>query len=132
MNRLCLFIYYNKTHVLYVNDDLKIRELISLISEKIEIPELKNWSGLKAELEHSCTGKQWHWDSSLDFIEPPGSYNLFNFHIGGTFDSIKSKPKFRIGVLNILNTSYRDYLNRQRYFADALGRNFTLSWIQHL
>lgn len=39
MNRLCLFIYYNKTHVLYVNDDLKIRELISLISEKIEIPE---------------------------------------------------------------------------------------------
>lgn len=96
-----------------------------------EIPELKNWSGLKAELEHSYTGKQWHWDSSLDFIEPPGSYNLFNFHIGGTFDAIKSKPKFRIGVLNILNTSYRDYLNRQRYFADALGRNFTLSWIQH-
>lgn len=39
MNRLCLFIYYNKTHVLYVNDDLKIRELISLISKKIEIPE---------------------------------------------------------------------------------------------
>jgi len=30
-----------------------------------------------------------------------------------------------------LNTSYRDYLNRQRYFADALGRNFTVSWIQH-
>ena len=39
MNRLCLFIYYNKTHVLYVNDDLKIRELISLISKKIKIPE---------------------------------------------------------------------------------------------
>ena len=39
MNRLCLFIYYNKTHVLYVNDNLKIRELISLISKKIEIPE---------------------------------------------------------------------------------------------
>jgi iron complex outermembrane receptor protein len=96
-----------------------------------EISKLKNWSGLKAELEHSYTGKQWHWDSTLDFVEPPGSYNLFNFHIGGTFDAIKSKPKFRIGVVNILNTSYRDYLNRQRYFADALGRNFTVSWIQH-
>lgn len=39
MNRLCLFIYYNKTHVLYVDVNLKIRELISLISKKIKIPE---------------------------------------------------------------------------------------------
>jgi len=29
-------------------------------------------------------------------------------------------------VQNILNTSYRDYLNRQRFFADETGRNIQL------
>ena len=29
-------------------------------------------------------------------------------------------------VDNILNTAYRDYLNRQRYFTDDLGRNFRI------
>jgi iron complex outermembrane receptor protein len=27
---------------------------------------------------------------------------------------------------NILNTTYRDYLNRQRFFADEMGRNIQL------
>jgi iron complex outermembrane receptor protein len=31
-----------------------------------------------------------------------------------------------LAVSNLLNTNYRDYLNRQRFFADDLGRNFTL------
>lgn len=29
-----------------------------------------------------------------------------------------------LSVNNILNSSYRDYLNQMRYFADAIGRNF--------
>jgi len=29
-------------------------------------------------------------------------------------------------VLNIFNTQYRDYLNRQRLYTDDLGRNFQL------
>jgi iron complex outermembrane receptor protein len=28
-----------------------------------------------------------------------------------------------IGVRNLLNTSYRDYLNSMRYFTDEMGRN---------
>jgi iron complex outermembrane recepter protein len=27
---------------------------------------------------------------------------------------------------NLLNTAYRDYLNRFRYFADEMGRNIVL------
>jgi iron complex outermembrane receptor protein len=30
-------------------------------------------------------------------------------------------------ISNLLNTSYRNYLNRLRYFSDDLGRNFSLS-----
>jgi len=34
-----------------------------------------------------------------------------------------------LNVNNILNTNYRNYLNRQRYYADELGRNFNLQFI---
>jgi len=29
-------------------------------------------------------------------------------------------------IQNLLNTNYRDYLNRTRYYADELGRNFRI------
>ena len=32
----------------------------------------------------------------------------------------------KIGVDNLLNTSYREYTNRMKYYADDLGRNFTV------
>ena len=31
-----------------------------------------------------------------------------------------------LGIENLFNTSYREYLNRLRYFADDIGRNITL------
>jgi iron complex outermembrane receptor protein len=29
-------------------------------------------------------------------------------------------------VFNLLDTKYRDYLNRQRFYADEMGRNFQI------
>jgi iron complex outermembrane receptor protein len=96
-----------------------------------EIPEWNSWRNLKIELEHEYVAQQWHWDPTLDFIAPPKSYNLFNLQMSTTLNKWKFKPQLRVGVKNISNTIYRDYLNRQRYFANALGRNITLSWIQN-
>ena len=96
-----------------------------------EIPEWNSWRNLKIELEHEYVAQQWHWDPTLDFIAPPKSYNLFNLQMSTTLNKWKFKPQLRVGVKNISNTIYRDYLNRQRYFANALGRNVTLSWIQN-
>ena len=31
-----------------------------------------------------------------------------------------------VGVDNLLNTSYRDYLNRFRYYTDEMGTNVSL------
>jgi iron complex outermembrane receptor protein len=96
-----------------------------------EVPQWKNWRNVNLSVMHRYTGRQWNWDPSLDLISPPQSYHLFDLHLGATLKGVNFKPKFRIGIENIFNTSYRDYLNRQRYFADALGRNFTLSWVQN-
>ncbi len=64
---------------------------------------------------------------TVDVSTPPGAYHLLNFNPSIDFD-IHNKSTFTVGfgVSNLLNTSYRDYLNRMRYYADDLCRNFTL------
>ncbi|MFY0651649.1 MAG: TonB-dependent receptor [Cyclobacteriaceae bacterium] len=59
---------------------------------------------------------------TFDYKEAPDGYTLVNFHSGIEFD------KFKLGfsVENLLNKSYRDYMNRFRYFADDLGINYTI------
>jgi iron complex outermembrane receptor protein len=58
---------------------------------------------------------------------PPPAYHLLAIDAETSY-SIKNKNDFKIGlrVTNLLNTSYRDYLNRLRYFVDDLGRNISL------
>jgi iron complex outermembrane receptor protein len=63
----------------------------------------------------------------LDINTPPGAYHLLSlrtrmeFSIGGSM-----RLSSGLKVDNLLNTNYRDYLNRQRYYADDLGRNIVL------
>jgi iron complex outermembrane receptor protein len=62
-----------------------------------------------------------------DFAAAPSGYILWNFGASSTV-FIKQKPlQMTFGITNILNTSYRDYLDRLRYFADATGRNITMN-----
>jgi iron complex outermembrane receptor protein len=63
----------------------------------------------------------------LDLSSTPSSYHLLNFNTDATF-KVSQKTNVTIGltVTNILNTNYRSYLNRLRYFADDLGRNYVL------
>jgi iron complex outermembrane receptor protein len=96
-----------------------------------EIAEWKEWRNLAVSVNHRYSATQWNWDSSLDLAPPPDGYHLWNLSLSGTFKGWKNEPKIRVGIENMMNTTYRDYLNRQRYFADALGRNITLGWLQY-
>ena len=63
----------------------------------------------------------------LDISTPPPAYNLFHFYSEANFTlSAKTNLNVALGINNLLNTSYRNYLNRLRFFADDLGRNITL------
>ena len=58
---------------------------------------------------------------------PPKAYHLVHFSSQVTIDSIPGvKTTIVFGIHNLLNTEYRDYLNRMRFYADDIGRNFTL------
>ncbi|GAA4812284.1 TonB-dependent receptor [Litoribaculum gwangyangense] len=63
----------------------------------------------------------------VDVSSPPPAYHLLHFQSDITID-LSNKTNLNIGlnITNILNVSYREYLNRLRYFADDLGRNLML------
>lgn len=59
----------------------------------------------------------------FDFKDVPSGYFLLD--MGGQFKFNHIRVSF--SIQNILNTSYRNYLNHMRYFANETGRNFLLT-----
>ena len=59
-----------------------------------------------------------------DFAPPPATYSLWSASASQQF-AINTKQTLNISltISNLFNTTYRDYLNRFRYFADEIGRN---------
>ena len=55
----------------------------------------------------------------VDVSTPPGSYNLLNIEIKKNF---LQNFETRLYIENVLNTEYRNYLNRLRFFAAEPGR----------
>ena len=63
----------------------------------------------------------------VDISTPPKGYQLWHFYSEIKFKTFsKTNTTLAFSVQNILNTTYRDYLNRQRFFADEMGRNFQI------
>jgi len=58
-----------------------------------------------------------------DFLAPPPAYFLLAAKFSFQVDWKKTSMKFFVRGENLLNTEYRDYLNRLRYFGDDVGRN---------
>ena len=65
-------------------------------------------------------------DTTVDISTPPAGYHLLHFTSGMQFKIGKTTASVNVSVNNIFNTSYRDYLNRQRLYTDETGRNFQL------
>ena len=98
------------------------------------------WNGFEASLESQYVFKQnevpdnitvfspeQQQDVLLDINSAPDAYHLFGFRSKMEFPfANNTKLTTSLSINNLLNTKYRDYLNRQRYFADDLGRNIIL------
>ena len=65
--------------------------------------------------------------SNFDFMAAPKRYMLWNVSIGLQIPTDKGRYELRASVENLLNTSYREYTNRFRYYANDLGSNFIVS-----
>jgi len=86
----------------------------------------KKWmAGYSSSLEMGPTfvAKQNRVPENTDFTEPPPSYWLWN--VQGTFRKTTGRFRFdaSLEIQNANNQTYRDYMNRFRYYAYDLGRN---------
>ena len=63
---------------------------------------------------------------TLDYAPPPPGYFLVNLEAGGNISIGKQTVELHFAVNNLTNTRYRDYMDRFRYFTDAMGRNYSL------
>lgn len=70
--------------------------------------------------------KQNHLNADQDFLPPPSGYFLLGASAGTSFKLTKATLRISVNGENLLNARYRDYLNRQRYFADDLGWNLSI------
>ncbi len=70
--------------------------------------------------------KQWRVPANSDYVAPPDGYTLLGMDASTVFPLGKQKLNVGIGVNNLLNRVYRDYLNRFRYYSDEAGINFSI------
>lgn len=70
--------------------------------------------------------RQFRVPEGVDVAPPPPAYELFGCNIGTTIYAHRQPFVLTLSVTNALNTVYRDYLDRFRYYNDAVGTNVTL------
>ena len=87
----------------------------------------EKWLDNKIGLRAQYVLKQTRLLPEQDFLPPPDAYFLLALNAGTGFQLGDTHLDVNLRVENMLNTTYRDYLNRLRYFADELGINAILS-----
>ena len=140
--------WQHKFSFAYVNgEDLsKNQPLIDMppmnISSSIQYKK-PEWNGLVLELQSESVFRQHRYPNFnfendiivdgefvtvlVDISTPPKAYQLFHFYSEMKFKMFKKlDTTIAFSVQNMLNTTYRDYLNRQRFFVDEMGRNIQL------
>jgi iron complex outermembrane receptor protein len=69
-------------------------------------------------------------NTSLDYAPAPSAYTLVRIYAGGM--GLGGHLQWMLSVDNLLNTRYRDYMNRLRYFSNEQGLNLSLRLQYHL
>ncbi|SEB41766.1 iron complex outermembrane recepter protein [Tenacibaculum sp. MAR_2009_124] len=103
----------------------------------------ENWNNFSATLKSEWVFEQNEWpdfnftvvdrltneEVAINISNPPPAYHLLHFNSEATFPLSKNTSlNINFGVNNIFNTNYRNYLNQLRFFANELGRNYTLQF----
>ena len=85
-----------------------------------------SFNKLNIALSPTYTFTQFWVEPNEDFAEPPEGYFLLNLLCQGEFK--KMPATLTLSITNALNNSYRNYLNRYRYFAHEQGFQTTLTF----
>lgn len=90
------------------------------------VPDLPQVEGLHIGVTWEHVTRQDRVDLNADFAPPPPGYDLLHARIGSVVPLAGQRLRWEVEVRNLLDTSYRSYLSRLRYFADEPGRSVIL------
>jgi iron complex outermembrane receptor protein len=113
---------------LYANDLTKNVPLIFMPANRLnsglewQLSKFKKVKNAFIQINHQYVFEQMRVPKGIDFTSAPAGYQLFDLVFGAS-QFTKAKINWSLGVQNIFNTSYRDYLSRYRYYALDAGRN---------
>jgi len=83
----------------------------------------------KLWLSHQYVFRQERFDEEVEIAVPPEAYQLLAVGLDREFQfSEKISGQLGIRIENLFNTTYRDYLNRFRYYADEMGRDLRITF----
>lgn len=122
-----------------LSDKIKIYEKINYLYARNRsnktflpwIPPIRNSLELQMNLflNHQLslnwdwTAEQKYYTTGTDYLSPPSAFHLVNLEYSVVKIGKKKQLEVSLTVNNILNTQYRSYLDRFRYFSDMPGRN---------
>jgi iron complex outermembrane receptor protein len=96
------------------------------IKKGIKISKHVQLEQLAIEVNSRLVLEQTNLLATQDFAPPPSTYHLLGIKFSANIVIPNYQLRCFVKMDNVLNTAFRDYLNRQRYFADDLGRSITI------
>lgn len=87
------------------------------------LPSLGALEEIRLSINGRYVFEQTRLEPEQDFLAPPDAYWLLGLELEARLELHKSDLRFTLQAENLLDQSYRDYLNRLRYYADEMGRN---------
>lgn len=99
---------------------------IKYVARQVRAPRTITVQELKEAVEQDTDPFQGS-KANFDFMDAPDRYWLWNLAAGFSMPTGQGRYDVRLASENLLNTQYREYTNRFRYYANDLGRNFLIS-----
>ena len=95
------------------------------LKQAIRVTKLR-FEDVELELNNTYVFRQKNLLDEQDFLATPNAYNLIRLKASSNLILPKFKLRAFLRIENLFNVRYRDYLNRQRYFADEQGRSIAV------
>jgi iron complex outermembrane recepter protein len=93
---------------------------------RVAVPNMPTGNTMLCEVASTFVRRQDRFPVNADYAPPPAGYVLFDATLSAEIAAWSAPVRISLSAYNLLNTGYRDYLSRYRYFADDLGRNIVL------
>ncbi|MFN5886170.1 MAG: TonB-dependent receptor domain-containing protein, partial [Bacteroidota bacterium] len=117
---------------LYANDAKSNEPLIYMPANRLRMHASylfdngKRLSQTAVELRGNYVMRQWRYVTGIDYTDPPPAYFLLGLHVRTHIKVCNNNWMLSMDLHNLLNTRYRDYLSRFRYFTDDAGFDLVL------